>query len=86
MTSQPADHAVVYYIKLKGILSPALIEWFGNLHIYSQENGETVFAGSFVDQSALRGVLEQLWNLNLTVLSVRRTPPQAQSPDTPESV
>jgi hypothetical protein len=34
------------------------------------EDGKTLLVGPFVDQSALRGLLNQLWNLNITVISV----------------
>ncbi len=46
--------------------------WFGDLTILPQENGMTILVGTFADQSALRGLLEQLWNLNITVISVER--------------
>jgi len=32
----------------------------------------TTLAGPVADQSALRGILNRLWDLNLTVISVRR--------------
>jgi len=32
----------------------------------------TTLTGTVEDQSALRGILNQLWDLNLTLISVRR--------------
>ena len=46
------------------------MDWFGDLTITLLQNGETMLVGQFTDQSALRGFLDQLWDLNLTVLSV----------------
>jgi hypothetical protein len=34
------------------------------------ENGEMILSGHLVDQAALMGVLNRLYNLNLTLLSV----------------
>ncbi|MFZ0534587.1 MAG: hypothetical protein WAM09_15525 [Anaerolineales bacterium] len=59
-----------YHIKVKETLDHHITDWFGNLTLIPQENGETLLVGSFTDQPALRGFLEQLWNLNITILSV----------------
>jgi hypothetical protein len=32
----------------------------------------TTFRGAMADQATLRGILNQLWDLNLTILSVNR--------------
>ncbi|MGA2763179.1 MAG: hypothetical protein ABSG17_07420 [Spirochaetia bacterium] len=34
-------------------------------------------SGTLPDQSALQGVLKRIWNLNLSVLSVTTSPPEA---------
>ena len=59
-----------YWIRLKGVLDHPIADWFGDITIIPQENGETLLVGKFADQPALRGLLDQLWNLNLTILSV----------------
>ena len=59
-----------YCIRLKGTLERSIGDWFGNITITPQENGETLLVGQFADQPALRGFLDQLWNLNFTILSV----------------
>lgn len=61
-----------YRIVLKGKLNPAVAEWLGEVSITPLEHGETVLVGEFIDQPALRGFLEQLWNRNFTVFAVER--------------
>jgi hypothetical protein len=72
MAKTNSGQEITYHIRLKGGLNPSLAEWFENITIQPEENGETLLVGQFVDQPALRGLLEQLWNLNITVLSVER--------------
>ncbi len=72
MDSKYKNFNGTYQIKIKGIISHYTIAWYDELKIDIQENGETVLTGYFPDQSALRGLLEQLWNLNYIVLSVER--------------
>jgi hypothetical protein len=61
-----------YCIRLKEAPHPSVTDWFGDITILPQENGETLLIGSFPDQPALRGFLDQLWNLHFTVVSVER--------------
>ena len=61
-----------YRIRVKETLNQHFADWLGNLTLIPQENGETLLVGSFADQPALRGFLEQLWNLNITVITVER--------------
>lgn len=61
-----------YRITIKGSLLNPIAVWLDGVAITSQENGETQLTGTFADQPALRGLLDQLWNLNYTVLSVER--------------
>jgi hypothetical protein len=70
MKFNQSNHAPIYQIKIKEKLDTAVVEWFGGLTLTPIEDGGTLLTGPFPDQSALRGFLEQLWNLNLTVLSV----------------
>jgi len=66
------EHRSTYRIRLQGALSPSITDWFGDITVIPEENGETLLIGEFPDQSALRGFLDQLWNLNFTVVSVDR--------------
>ena len=61
-----------YRIRVKETLDRHFADWLGNLNLISQENGETILVSSFTDQPALRGFLDQLWNLNITVITVER--------------
>lgn len=61
-----------YHIRVKETLDRHFASWLENLIILPQENGETILMGTFTDQSALRGILDQLWNLNITVITVER--------------
>jgi hypothetical protein len=72
MKSKEPEIENLYRIQIQGVLDRTITDWFGELTILPQENGETVLVGPFADQSALRGLLDQLWNLNFTLLSVER--------------
>jgi hypothetical protein len=70
MKLHEADQGHTYRIKIKENLDPGVMDWFSGLTLIPLENGGTVLVGPFPDQPALRGFLDQLWNLNFTVLSV----------------
>jgi hypothetical protein len=61
-----------YEIRVIGHLEPGWLDWFEGLQIQNLENGETRLIGLMVDQLALRGVLDKLWDLGLTLLSLHR--------------
>ena len=61
-----------YEIRVKGHLEPGWLDWFEGLQIQNLEKGETSLIGLIADQLALRGVLDKLWDLRLTLLSVHR--------------
>ena len=65
-----SENATTYRIRVKGILTPSMVGWLENIIVEPHEPDETELVGSFADQSALRGFLDQLWNLNVTILSV----------------
>ncbi len=65
----------IYQIRIKGIVSDSIASMIEDLSILPQENNETLLIGTFIDQPALRGLLDHLWNLNLTILSVERIHP-----------
>ena len=72
MAFNEQDHPNTYQIKVKENLEASVTDWFGGLTLTPLENGGTLLTGSFPDQAALRGFLDQLWNLNFTVLSVEK--------------
>ena len=64
--------ATVYQIRVSGHLGSQWSEWFGDLEIDNQPNGEATLTGAVADQAALHGLLQQLFALNLTLLAVNR--------------
>jgi len=60
----------LYEIRLKGHLDDKWAAWFDGLTITREDNGETLLRGSVVDQAALHGVLRQVRDLGLPLLSV----------------
>ena len=50
-------------------------EWFNGMMIATEQGKDgviTTLKGLVADQAALRGILNKLWDLNLTVISVKR--------------
>jgi hypothetical protein len=72
MDQNNSDQGNIYRIRIKGAPDHSITDWFGDITIIPQENGETLLVGRFADQPALRGFLDQLWNLNFTVVSVEK--------------
>jgi hypothetical protein len=76
---QTPDQAATYTITITGAVDPSWSAWFADLACTSGLGPEgtpiTTLRGPVIDQSALRGVLNRLWDLNLSVLAVERTAP-----------
>lgn len=70
-------HKSIYRIELRGRLDASWAEWCDGMAIASVEKSDgsvlTTLTGPVADQSALRGLLCRLWDLNLAVISVTRT-------------
>ncbi len=64
-----------YEIWVRGVLDSGWSAWFDGLKVTSDERGQTVIAGSVVDQAALHGLLAKVRDLGLELLEVRRTDP-----------
>jgi hypothetical protein len=66
----------IYEIQVRGELDRGWQQWFNGLAVTLSLGGEqppaTTFIGPVADQAALRGMLCKLWDLNLTLISVRR--------------
>jgi hypothetical protein len=67
-----SEQSNTYQIRVKETLDHHFTDWLDNLSLIPQEDGETLLVGSFTDQPALRGFLDQLWNLNITVITIER--------------
>ena len=66
--TQPA----VYQIRIKGHLGWQWTEWFGGLTITLEDNGDSLLTGMVVDQTALHGLLRQVRDLGMPLISVIR--------------
>jgi hypothetical protein len=64
-----------YEIRIKGYLDVRWAEWFEGLTITLEENGNTLLSGPVVDQAALHGLLRQIRDLGLPLLSVNPVEP-----------
>lgn len=75
-----------YAIRVQGKLKEEWSGWFDGMTITFSQDDEsgpvTTLVGPVVDQSALRGILTRIWNLNLTLISVDRLEPVKESMST----
>lgn len=75
-TSKNQDSTqAVYEIRVRGVLDSSWKEWFEGMMITVTKGDShpvTILAGPVADQSALRGILTRLWDLNLILESVIR--------------
>lgn len=59
-----------FEIRLKGHLDDSWSDWLEGLEVKLLNNGEMILFGQIGDQAALMGILNKLYGLNLTLLSV----------------
>jgi hypothetical protein len=64
-----------YEVRVEGVLDGRWSEWFEGLHLQNQ-SGETILSGALPDQPALHGILDKVRDLGLTIITVRRLPPE----------
>ena len=62
----------LYEIRFKGHLDAQWEDWFGGLTITLEDSGNTLLAGTVVDQAALHGLLRKVRDLGMTLISVIR--------------
>jgi len=62
--------ALDYEIKIKGHLDKQWSEWLGNLKIAYDDAGNTLLSGHIPDQAALHGILTQIRDLGMTLISL----------------
>jgi hypothetical protein len=65
-------HADFFEIRVKGHLDESWSEWLGGLEIKLLDKGEMRLSGHIGDQAALMGVLNKLYSLNLSLLSLTK--------------
>jgi len=69
------DRPMIYQIRIKGQLERRWIEWFGDVTITVEENGDTLLACTLVDQAALHGLLKKVRDLGMPLLSINCVEP-----------
>ena len=77
-TNAEIDRARSYTIQVRGQLSPVWLDYFCNLNPQIQADPQdphdlplVTLTGEFVDQAALNGALQSLYNLGCILVSVR---------------
>jgi hypothetical protein len=63
-------HRGCFEIHVKGHLDKSWSAWLGGLEVKLLDNGEMKLSGHITDQAALMGILNKLYSLNLTLLSM----------------
>ena len=69
------DQPMVYQIRIEGHLGPKWTDWFGDVSITQEDNGETLLTGPVVDQAALHGLLRKVRDLGMPLISAVRVKP-----------
>ena len=69
------DQPMVYQIRVEGHLGPRWTEWFGDMTITLEDNGDTLLSGPVVDQAALHGLLRKVRDLGMPLISAIRVEP-----------
>jgi len=59
-----------YEIHVRGQLDESWSDWLEGMEVKLSDNGEMILLGHIEDQAALMGVLNKLYRLNLTLLSL----------------
>jgi hypothetical protein len=65
-----------YQIRVRGRLDPLYSDWFGGLALTHEGEDIVVLAGPVADQAALHGILAQVRDLGLPLLSLSRVQPE----------
>ena len=69
--SQPEScQPVIYRIRIQGQLDSQWSDWFEEMTITLEEDGNTLISGPVIDQAALHGLLKKIRDLGLTLISV----------------
>jgi hypothetical protein len=73
-----------YEIRVLGQLDAGWSDWFQGLEVRTKtlDDGQTLtrLTGPIHDQAALRGIVNKLWDLNLTLVSVISNPAEEGKP------
>jgi hypothetical protein len=82
MNTPPRDRDTGWYrIRVEGRLAPRWATRFDGMALTPQDDGTTLIQGLVVDQAALHGLLQQVRDAGLPLVSVTQTDPD--QPDAP---
>ena len=72
--AQKIESIYVYQILVQGRLSKEWSSWLNGMSIMQESDVPPVtqITGKIIDQAQLRGILNKIWDLNLTLVSVKR--------------
>ena len=70
--SQAQTTGTIYFIHVAGRLDPRWSAWFDGWQISHLTGDETLISGLVRDQAELHGLLNRIFGLNLTLLTVYR--------------
>jgi hypothetical protein len=62
---------MVYQIRIEGHLGDQWAEWFGNVIITLESNGNTLLDCPEIDQAGLHGLLKKIRDLGMPLISVK---------------
>ena len=66
----------IYRIRVQGNLDKDWSDWFEGMAVTVEQANDgspiTCLTGAVKDQSALRGLLSKIWDMNLTLISLSR--------------
>ena len=65
------DVGISYEIKINGYLDEHWSDWLGGLEICQDKHGNSLLTGIVPDQAALHGILNQIRDLGLTLISIK---------------
>lgn len=69
---QDRPQPMLYHIRLQGHLDRGWGDWFGGVTVTWRDDNTTLLICQVVDQAALHGLLRQIRDLGLLLLSVNR--------------
>ncbi len=74
-THDSSEEPRLYEIRVKGHLDDRWANWFGDLTITLEDNGDTLLTGPVVDLAALFGLLKKMRDTGMPLLSVNAVKP-----------
>ena len=67
-----SDQPAIYLVRIQGHLDAGWGDWFGGVSVTPEADGATLLTCHVVDQAALHGLLRQIRDVGLPLISVHR--------------